>query len=211
MAATRWAWLACPAVEIGEVLGWVGGLLVVVRLLPQPWHTWRTGAVHGVSGTALANNLVSDVGWTAYGLAAGLTPLWVAGAATVVVDVLTIALARSAVGRRAVASGLAWAAVLALAWVGGGAVVFGTVLGVATVVNHAPQVATALRSSDLSGLHPATWWLSLADAGLWGGYGLLVGDLGVVAYGVVLGMAGSIVLGRIAWTRRVAVVADAPA
>ena len=204
MADRSTPWLPSAAVEVGELLGWVGGLLVVIRLLPQPWHTWRTRAVHGVSGTALANNLVSDVGWTAYGLAAGLTPLWVAGAATVVVDVLTIALARSVVGRRALTSGLAWSAVLALAWASGGALVFGTVLGVATVVNHAPQVATALRSTDLSGLHPATWWLSLADAGLWGGYGLLVGDVGVVAYGVVLGTAGSIVLARIAWTRRTA-------
>lgn len=194
--------LASAAVEIGELLGWVGGLLVVVRLLPQPWHTWRTGAVHGVSGTALVNNLVSDVGWTVYGLAAGLTPLWVAGAATVVVDLLTIALARAVVGRRALGVGATWAAVLVAAWVGGGSVVFGTVLGLATVVNHGPQVVAALRSSDLSGLHPATWWLSLADAALWGGYGLLMGDAGVVAYGVVLGTAGAVVLTRIAWTRR---------
>lgn len=186
----------------GELLGWIGGLLVVVRLLPQPWHTWRTGAVHGVSGTALANNLVSDVGWTAFGVATGLTPLWVAAGATVAVDVVALVVARRAVGTRALALAGAWAGALAAAWVVGGPVVFGTALGLATAVCHAPQVVTALRSTDLSGLHPATWWLALADAALWGGYGLATGELGVVVYGIVLGTAGTIVLTRLAVTRR---------
>lgn len=187
--------------ELGELLGWIGTVLFLARLVPQPWHTWRSGADDGVSTQALLNGFASDLGWLAYGLAAGLPPLWVASLVAAPITATTIVLLRHRITRREVAVSGAWLGCMAASWVLGGPLALGTVLGVAVVVNYAPQAVRAVRSPDLSGLHPATFWLSLADAALWGGYGVLVGDPALVAYALVLGTCGVIVLVRIAQTR----------
>jgi len=189
-------------VEFGEVLGWVGAVLYLVRLLPQPWHTRRTGASDGVSPQALLNGFASDIGWLAYGLAAGLAPVWAAAAVALPIGLVTLSLVRARIRWHHLSVAAGWGVGLAGSWMVGGALGLGTMLGVSVVVNHGPQVLLALRGSDLSGLHPATWWISLADAALWGGYGLLADDVALMAYGVILGSAGVVVLGRIAWTRR---------
>ena len=183
------------------MLGWIGTVLFLVRLLPQPWHTWKTGATEGVSPQALLNGFASDIGWFTYGLAAGLTPVWVAAGIAMPIGLFTLSLVRANVRRHQVAVAFVWGIVLAGAWLVGGALGLGAMLGVSVVVNHGPQVLVALRGSDLSGLHPATWWISLADAGLWGGYGVLADDVALMAYGIILGTAGIVVLARIAWTR----------
>lgn len=188
--------------SIGELLGWVGAVLYVARLAPQPWHTRRSGRDDGVSIQALCNNLASDLGWVGYGLAAGLLPIWVGTLAAVVLDVATIALLRHRLRPHHLLVGAAWLGVIVAAGVLGGPVTMGLALGASVVVSHAPQVAAAVRGTDLSGLHPATWWLALVDAALWGGYGLLDGDLGLVTYGVVLGTVGVVVLVRLAQVRR---------
>ena len=187
--------------SVGELLGWIGALLYVARLVPQPWHTRRSGLDAGVSTQALCNNLASDVGWVTYGLLAGLPPIWIGTSVAVVLDLATIALVRHRLRAREVAVGAAWLATLVGAWFVGGPVAMGLALGASVAVSHAPQVAAAVRGADLSGLHPATWWLALADAALWGGYGLADGDAGLVAYGLVLSAVGAVVRVRIAQTR----------
>lgn len=190
------------------MLGWIGTTLYLARLVPQPWHTWRTRADDGVSTQALLNGMASDMGWLAYGLAAGLPPVWVAAVVAFPVSCTTLVLLRHRVRAREVGVSAGWAACMAAAWMVGGPLGLGAVLGVAVVVNHAPQAVRAVRSDDLSGLHPATFWLSLADAALWGGYGVLVGDAALVAYALVLGVVGVIVLVRIAQTRDAAAALD---
>lgn len=187
--------------ELGELLGWIGTVLFLARLVPQPWHTWRSGAADGVSTQALLNGMASDLGWLAYGLAAGLPPVWVAALVAFPISCTTLALLRHQVRRHELAVAVGWAGCMAAAWALGGPAALGAVLGVAVVVNHAPQAVRAVRSDDLSGLHPATFWLSLADAALWGGYGVLVGDAALVAYALILGAVGVVVLVRIAQTR----------
>ena len=194
--------------EIGELLGWIGTVLFLARLVPQPWHTWRSGVAEGVSTQGLLNGFASDVGWLVYGLAAGLPPLWVASLVAAPLTATTIVLLRHRVTRRELAVSSAWLGCMGLAWSVGGPAALGAVLGVAVVVNYAPQAVRAVRSPDLSGLHPATFWLSLADAALWGGYGVLVGDAALMAYALVLGVCGVVVLVRIAQTRDAAPMLD---
>jgi uncharacterized protein with PQ loop repeat len=198
-------------VSTGELLGWIGTVLFLVRLLPQPWHTWRSGRGEGVSVQSLVNGMASDGGWLVYGLVAGLPPVWVAALVAAPVCTTTLVLLREQVRAREVGVAVGWAGCMALGWLVGGPVGLGSVLGVAVVVNHGPQAVHALRSDDLSGLHPATFWLSLADASLWGGYGVAIGDGALVTYGVVLGTVGVIVLVRLARTRVPAAPAPASA
>jgi hypothetical protein len=73
----------------------------------------------------------------------------------------------------------------------------GTVLGASVVVNHVPAVWAALRGDRLDGIAPATWLIALADAGLWGGYGVLVRDPALIAYGTILVVASVVILFRL--------------
>lgn len=188
--------------DLALLLAWIGTALFVVRLLPQPLHLWRHRNDAGVSATSLTNNLVSDAFWLPYGLVAGLPPVWFASVVAIPLDLLTLVLVRRRVSRRVLGVGLAWSAVLGVAWWAGGGLGLGLALGASVLVNHGPQVVTALRSDDLSGLHPATWWFSLAEALLWGVYGVALVDAALMAYALVLGGAATIILLRIAVTAR---------
>ena len=189
-----------------ELLGWIASITYVLRLLPQPVRLWRTGLPAGVSTVAAWNALLCDLGWAAYGASADLPPvLWVSVVAAVP-GVWTVVLLRRETRARDLAIVGALAAVFVLAGVAG---VLGVVLGLSVVITTGPQVLVALRQSDLRGIAPATWLVSIADAALWGAYGLAVGDGALLGYAAVLSTAAVIVLGRIAWTRRF-VVGDDP-
>ena len=180
------------------MLGWVGSAFFLARLVPQPVRLWRVGVSHGVSSQAALNAVASDVGWLAYGLAAGLPPVWVCAACAVPLDVWTTWLLRGKVGGRTLAFGGAWVAAMAAGWLVGGALGLGAILGASVVVNHLPAVWAAVRGDRLGGIAPATWMLALADAGLWGSYGLLVRDPALIAYGTILLLASVVVLARLA-------------
>jgi hypothetical protein len=184
-------------VDAAVVLGWTGSALFLARLVPQPVRLWRGGVSHGVSCQSALDAVVSDVGWLSYGLIAGLPPVWVCAGLAVPLDLWTTWLLRRQVRPATLAFGAAWVAVMVVAWWLGGAVGLGTVLGAGVVVNHAPQVWSALRGDQLGGIAPATWFIAIADAGLWGGYGLLVGDPALIAYGAILLTSAVIVLIRL--------------
>lgn len=177
-----------------EVLGWSAVALTFVRLSSQPWHNLRTRRIEGVSAAALANNLVSDLGWLVYGLAVGLAPVWVVAAIIIPVDVLALVVARSRADRWTVVSVTVWTLALAGAWLAAGTTGLGALLVVSVVVGIAPQVVAVLRLPRLPGLSMVTVVLGVADAVVWATYGLATGDLTLVLYGVVL-LAGKSIIG----------------
>jgi uncharacterized protein with PQ loop repeat len=184
--------------EWTDALGWVGTALFLVRLLPQPLKLHRTGDTAGVSVQSALNALVSDAGWLVHGLVTGLAPVWVAAIAALPLDVWMLWHLRGRIEVRHLSGAALWAAALAIGGAVWGRAGLGVVLGTSVVVNHAPQVWTALRSHSLSGLAPATWCFALADALLWGGYGWAERDPALIAYGLVLGAASVTILTAIA-------------
>lgn len=184
--------------EWTDALGWIGTALFLVRLLPQPLRLHRTGDASGISVQSALNALVSDAGWLVHGLVTGLAPVWVAALAAIPLDCWMLWHLRGRVEVRHLSGAALWAAALAIGGAVWGRVGLGLVLGTSVVVNHAPQVWTALRSHSLSGLAPATWWFALADALLWGGYGWAERDPALIAYGLVLGAASVTILAAMA-------------
>jgi len=182
-----------------EVLAVLAPLVYLGRLLPQPLRLFRTGVAAGVSPLAAMNGLIGDLGWLAYGLSAGLPAVWIVSAVALVPAAWTVALLRRQASRTDVAAAGAWATVLVVSAAFG---VVGVSLALGVLVSQGPQVWTAVRSNDLRGIAPGTWWLSLLDALTWGTYGIGVGDGALMGYAVVLSCAAVIVLGRVAWTRR---------
>jgi len=187
-----------------EVLGVLASIAFFARLTPQPIRLWRTGVPDGVSPMAAMNAAVSDLGWILYGTAAGLVPVWLTAVVALVPGLWTVWLLRRETTRRDLLWSGLWLATIGLAWASGTLV---GILAISVVVNQGPQVVRALREDDLRGVSPTTYVLALADAGLWGAYGVAADDAAVMGYAVVLFAAAVTVLTRIWWTRRTAAVA----
>lgn len=181
-----------------DVLGAIASAIFLVRLLPQPLRLARTGVSSGVSPLAAIQATVAAAAWLVYGLEADLPLVWGVSVAAMVPSLWTNALLARRTGRRELAWGLAWVAVL-VALRSVDALSVGLSLGV--LVTQGPQVRTALTEDDLGGLAPATWWVSLADAGSWGAYGWALGDAALLGYAAVLSTCAVIVLIRLRVTR----------
>lgn len=181
-----------------ELLGWLASVVYLSRLLPQPIRLARTGLPEGISTVAAMNAVISDAAWIAYGLQAGLLPVWLVALVGVVPGVWTVVLLRREVDRGDLVRSGAWLAVVVVAALVGW---LGVILAVSVLVNVGPQVWTALRSNDLRGLSAFTWVLAIGDGLLWGAYGWVVADVALLAYAGVLVSGALIVLLRMAMTR----------
>jgi uncharacterized protein with PQ loop repeat len=194
-------------VDAAFVLGWLATIAFLVRLLPQPIRLVRTGIPNGVSAVAIMNIALTELAWLLYGLIEGLVPVWAVSLPALPLGLWTVVLLRHQITRRDLAVSGVWLAAIAIGFLTG---TLAVILAASVVVNYGPQVLTAVRGRDLDGLAPATWMLALADAGLWGAYGVAVGDPALVGYCVVLTLFSLVILWRIWRTREEAVVALAP-
>lgn len=182
-----------------DLLGLIASAVFLVRLVPQPLRLARTGVADGVSPLSTLNAVIAALAWLVYGLMAGLPIVWVVSAFALVPGVWAVVLMSARVTARDVALAAAWVGALVVAALTG---TFAAALGFGVLVTQGPQVLDAMRQDDLDGLAPATWWISLLDAGTWGAYGLAVGDPALLGYAVVLSTSAVVVLVRIDRCRR---------
>lgn len=180
------------------LLGWLATVAFLVRLLPQPLRLLRTGVPTGVSPMALMNIAMTELAWLGYGLAEGLPPVWLVSLPAFPLGMWAVILVRRSITRTDLLGSATWLAVIVGSAVAG---VLAVALACSVLVNYGPQVYTAVRGHDLQGLAPATWYLALADAALWGAYGYAVHDPALLGYSAVLTLSAAIILTRIARTR----------
>lgn len=167
---------------ISAGLAVAASLLYLARLLPQPLRTLRTGEVAGVSGLASMNALIADGAWLLYGLAAGVVPVWLVAVPSVAASALTVVVLRRTIRARDVVLATAWLAAVTGCALGH---VLTVALAATVVVTCGPALWTAYAHRRPAGVAPATWWLAVADAATWGGYGTAIGDRALELYGVV--------------------------
>jgi uncharacterized protein with PQ loop repeat len=177
-----------------SVLALAASLVFLVRLLPQPLRTLRTGQVAGVSVAAAANAFIADAAWLAYGLSARVVAVWLVSVPALLASGWTVILLRRSAGGRDLALSATWLVAVAVAAAGG---VLSLALSMAVVVCCGPAVWTAYRSAAPDGLSRWTWWLAVADASLWGSYGLVIGDGALRMYGIVMLVTVAAVLVRL--------------
>ena len=164
-------------------------------LLPQIVKLIRTRDSAGVSTTWPALGFVTNVGWFAYMVN---QQLWIAVFAPFVtfVSYLVTLWALSRTGRSlrdSAARGLVWTGLLVTTTIVAGWQTLGVVLGLSYGVMLAPSVWTAFRTADPSGISPGTWWIGVAEAVLWGYYGLFHIDAGIITFGIV-GVVGAVLM-----------------
>jgi len=187
------------SVSVSMVVGLVASGVFLVRLLPQPLRLARTGLMAGVSPLAALNSVITALAWTAYGVTAGLPVVTVVSALATIPSAWTASLLLRSTRRPDWIGGSAWTGVVLSAAVAGR---LGFVLAGSVLLTIGPQVVLAVRGTDLRGIAPATMWIALGDASLWGFYGLTVRDGSLIAYGLVLFSSAAIILGRIAASTR---------
>jgi uncharacterized protein with PQ loop repeat len=184
------AWLFVAA---GTGLGLVRGLPQLARLL-------RARDARGVSLDAAATSSVVSAAWAAYGARTGQPAVALASGASALTFAL-VALAALRFGRRAreLRAAPVWLAVLAAAGALRGAAGLGLLLSASVLVANGPQLRVAWRERDLSVLSLGTWTLAVAEALVWGTYGLVAGDRAVLVYGTLhLVTSGAVVALRLA-------------
>ena len=184
-----------------SLFGGLGTLVGLIRALPQLARLVRTRDVHGVSIDSTAASAAISFGWATYGLWTEQLPVTLATASSGVVFLLITILALR-LGRtpRELKAAPVWMVVLVLSGALGGAPALGVLLPISVLVGNLPQVITAYRERDLSGLSLTTWSLSVTDGLVWGGYSLITGDLAIGVFGVLQTVTSFLIVERrLAW------------
>ncbi|MEM9746432.1 MAG: hypothetical protein AAF945_07040 [Actinomycetota bacterium] len=173
--------------------------------LPQAIKTLRTGRTEGVSTVWIGLSVGVNLWWVAYGLGVddiGIVPVGAISVTAYSLIGLGVARAlpssaRSRPVAQMVASAVAVGSVPAFAlWVGGWPVA-GVILGLLYGVQLSPAVVTAYRSADVSGMSASTWIIALVEAVLWGVYGLVRADSGLLALAATGIVMSVLVLARL--------------
>lgn len=183
--------------ELAELAGWAGGLLVIARILPQALLARATRNTAGLSTTGVWCWFANDLGWFVYGLQAQMAPLWLSSLVLLALDAAILSAFPPAqlIGSRSRA-GLAWLAAVSVAALWSPSLL-AVLLLVGAAAGTLPHALEARRSSDLSGLAPWTWKLGVADGALWLVYGVARLDAAVVLYAALTLATSLIVLARV--------------
>lgn len=173
-------------------------------LVPQTIKLIRTRDTEGVSATWPALGFVVNLGWFVYMIS---QQFWAAVAAPLVtfLSYLVVLWALRRAGRSLRTSairGLAWGIVLTIIGLVLGWPALGVALGISIGVQLTPSIWSAYRTADPSGVSAGTWWIGLAEALLWGYFGLFNNDAGIITFGVVAALASALMLARYWFTRR---------
>lgn len=190
----------------------VATLLAWTTLIPQIRKLVLTGDPEGISVTWPFIGLVSNAAWTTYLVSRSL---WAATPSTVGMVIFYVAVIKvlADIGvplRPGVVRGAIWASLLATIGLVFGWSVFGLVLGWSYSVQMAPPVVAAYRSSNPRGISIGSWTLITIESGLWGVYGVLLGDVPIQVFALTGLVAGVAILIR-AITTRSGAVQDASA
>jgi uncharacterized protein with PQ loop repeat len=171
-------------------------------LLPQIARVLRTGDTTGLSTSWAAFGLVTNLAWIVY---LGRFGLWAAvmapALAVVTYGIMLVTFIKRAPGREWTLATCVYVTVLVTVGSLGGNAALGIVLVLAPVLQLTPAIAAAHRAHRPTGIAPATWLLSAAEALLWGWYGWLVSDVALLGYGLVTGLGSALILRRWLSTR----------
>lgn len=187
---------------VAEVLAATATALAAVFLIPQIVRLLRRNDSTGVSSVWAAFGVVTNSAWILYLGANELWPAVVAPALAAVTYGITLAVL-APLDRRRDWTWIAGLYATALATVGpvGGMGALGLALSVTPVVQLMPQIIAMYREVQPTGVSPTTWSLAIAEAVLWGLYGMLVSDAALVGYGLVTTTGSMLILGRWLATR----------
>ena len=167
--------------------------------IPQLAKLVKTRRTEGLSATTVAFTCISSVAWGSYGVAHHVVLLGVSSGLVLAAQLPTLILLRRAgawQGRSQCAAAALSALYLAIGFAGGWAALSG-VLVAQVVIQYSPQIVTAFRSERVDGLSERSAQLLLATGCAWGLSGAFGGQYALVCWGVVVAVAGILILIRL--------------
>jgi uncharacterized protein with PQ loop repeat len=188
---------------MGDVLGYapIGATAFAIpQFLPQIIKVHTTGDTAGVSWPWAALTSINNAAWLGYFVLSGLwSALAAASSAAVLAGALAIMLARRGpVERKTVVLIAAWPAMPVAAFIVAGRAGLGTMLTAAFVLQVAPSVWTAYRTTHPTGISRGTWLLILGELSCWALYGYHESDPRLLTLGLT-GVAASILMLARTW------------
>lgn len=182
----------------------VANILGAAMALPQATKLIRNRQAQGVSPAWAGTSAMVNGWWVAYGLGAGDTSI-VPVSVVSVIAYLAIATAllryghtpRTPVLLAMVGSAAGVGLVPVVALLAGGWATAGVALGAMYGIQLSPAVVAVYRSVDVSGVSAATWAMALAEALLFGVWGLAHRDAGLIALAATGSTMSALVLARL--------------
>ncbi len=166
---------------------------------PQFIRLYRTRIADGISAEWVAMSLALNAWWAIYAIAQGL---WLVLPVSVISAALYLGIAVLFVRSRPLALRFAITLVVVgavpvpvLAVAGWSAA--GVVVGLGYACQLMPALLVALRTHELSGIAPGTWWIACGEALLWLVYGIGVGDLALAVAGASGALVAAAILVRL--------------
>jgi uncharacterized protein with PQ loop repeat len=190
-----------------DYLPFAAAAFAIPQFLPQIAKLRKTDDTTGVSWPWAALTSVNNAAWLTYfTLMHYWTALVPAISATTLAGALATMLSlRVEVRLRAAFAVAAWTALLVTACAYAGRVGLGTLLTGAFILQVTPSIWTAYRTQQPTGIARGTWMLILGELSCWLTFGLHQSDPRLVVLGCSGLTAAVLMLGRIEWTRRMAV------
>jgi uncharacterized protein with PQ loop repeat len=179
-------------------------VLGAAMALPQAAKLLESRRVEGISPVWAGVSATVNACWAIYGLGTG--DLGIVPVSSVsVMAYLAIVVGLFRFGRapalplalRLVGSSAAVAVVPIAAYVLGGWPTAGIALGALYGVQLSPAVVAVYRATDVSGVSAATWAIALAEALLWGVYGFVRLDAGLLTLAATGTLMSTLVLARL--------------
>jgi uncharacterized protein with PQ loop repeat len=176
----------------------------VPEFLPQIRKLRATRDTAGVSWPWATLTSLNNAAWIAYfALEHDWTALVPSSSATVLAGTLAVLLSIRGQARLRPSILIAtWAALLVAAYLILGRTGLGTLLTVAFVVQVAPSLWTAYRTTRPTGISSGTWLLILGELSCWLTFGLYKSDPRLIALGLTGIMASALMLARVHRTAR---------
>ena len=172
--------------------------------LPQAAKLIRSRCVDGVSPAWAGISATVNASWAVYGLGVGdLSIVPVSIVSVMAYLAIAVALVRygDASAYRTIGlmtgCGAAVALVPMFALAVGGWAAAGVVLGALYGVQLSPAVVAVYRAPDVSGVSTATWAIAFAEAALWGVYGFVRLDAGLLTLAATGLVMSALVLARL--------------
>jgi uncharacterized protein with PQ loop repeat len=185
-----------------ELLAVVATLLTATFLVPQIARLLSSGDTAGLSAVWAGFGVVTNLAWVVY---VGTEDLWIAAIApalaVVSYSITLILIVRRTPGIGWWRSSFWYSASLLTAEALMGPAGLGLLLAMTPAIQVMPGVIAAYGTRRPTGVAPVTWMIAGAEALLWGGYGWLVADLPIVAYGLVTVIGSVLILAR-CWATR---------
>ncbi|HIT77086.1 MAG TPA: hypothetical protein IAA98_16020 [Candidatus Avipropionibacterium avicola] len=181
------------------LLGWLAAIVGCCISIPQLLRIVRTRNLSGISVTTWQLTLGINLAWTAHGVIADLTNMWLPNAILALWTLLILRTFHTVAGVdwfRLLGPGVGIGVLASAIDLTVGPVGFAIAAAVPSIVSLLTQLSSLVRSSDITGASPAFYVVNVTNQGIWLVWAVLTAEHAVMISGA---MAGALWVISVVW------------